>query len=81
MSNIIVTELAERNYNEYYIKLLKELGWRISFENVSKILKEYKDTKCTSVIVAKLDGKIVGRTILDTVFPQYSEIVNFSCTS
>ena len=81
MSNIIVTELAERDYNEYYIKLLKELGWRISFENVSKILKEYKDTKCTSVIVAKLDGKIVGRTILDTVFPQYSEIVNFSCTS
>jgi len=76
-----VTELAERDYNEYYIKLLKELGWRISFENVSKILKEYKDTKCTSVIVAKLDGKIVGRTILDTVFPQYSEIVNFSCTS
>ena len=81
MSNIIVTELAERDYNEYYIKLLKELGWRISFENVSKIPKEYKDTKCTSVIVAKLDGKIVGRTILDTVFPQYSEIVNFSCTS
>ena len=77
MSNIIVAELAERDYNEY-IKLLKELGWRISFENISEILKEYRDTKYTSVIIAKFDGKIVGRTILDTVFPPYSEIVNLA---
>ncbi|ASJ13610.1 GNAT family N-acetyltransferase [Thermococcus radiotolerans] len=70
--NLRVIEFREE-FADGVAELYEHLGWKFSprLVGIWGSMKNY-----SRVLVALLDGRVVGKVTLDTVFPPYAEIVN-----
>jgi len=73
--SIIVRE-ATMNDTKGLIKLYVSSGWKVNEEYVVKSIEFSNNNDYSKLFVLDFKGKVVGRAILDTVFPPYAEIVN-----
>lgn len=75
MENVLIKELSLENL-DIYLKFLNEIGWKSTRQDVLKAFKVYRETGYSTVYVASYGGNVIGRVLLDTVYPPYAEIVN-----
>jgi len=75
MSSITIREATIKDVNKL-ANLHTVSGWKISREHITKIVKFSNSNNYSKLLVADSNEEIVGRVILDTVFPPYAEIVN-----
>ena len=74
LSKFVHVRLLRREDADSIVDLYKTVGWKLSKEHVAKWIKY--SGKYSRILVAELNGKIVGKVTLDTAFPPYAEIVN-----
>ena len=58
------------------IKLYNSIGWKLSERQAHRIVDFSINCDYSKMFIAELNGKIIGKVTLDTVFPPYAEIVN-----
>ena len=76
MANPIRIREVERRDAEDLVELYTLVGWRLDIEHATRVIERSMRSGYSKVLVADLDGKVVGKVTLDTVFQPYAEIVN-----
>jgi len=74
-NSIDIREVKEGDA-ESLVELYTLVGWRLDMEHATEIIRYSMSSGYSKVLVADLNGKIVGKVTLDTVFQPYAEIVN-----
>lgn len=75
MPSTIVREATVNNIKDL-IKLYVLSKWKVDEGYVTKSIEFSNNNDYSKLLVLDFKGKVVGRAILDTVFPPYAEIVN-----
>jgi len=58
------------------VDLYASVGWKLSEKQAYRIVDFSINCDYSRILVAELNGKVLGKVTLDTVFPPYAEIVN-----
>ncbi len=76
MINPIRVREARSDDVEGLVELYALTGWRLNIEHANRMIERSARSNYSKILVADLDGKVIGKVTLDTVFPPYAEIVN-----
>lgn len=76
MVNSIVIREVKKSDTESLVKLYTLVGWKLDMEHATEIIRYSISSGYSKVLIADLNGKVIGKVTLDTVFQPYAEIVN-----
>ena len=76
MVDTVYIREVEKEDVEDLIELYTLTGWKLDIEHANRMIEQFAKSNYSKILVADLNGKVVGKVTLDTVFPPYAEIVN-----
>ena len=68
MVNSIVIREVKKSDTESLVKLYTLVGWKLDMEHATEIIRYSISSSYSKVLIADLNGKVIGKVTLDTVF-------------